>query len=473
VRDLHQRNKKSVPHASHVVDKAREMYNVAQQVPRAIIDEVASKPLYAPKEGEWVVLLASEDDETATMRYARYERGRYKLAWLDAFASPHLTGDETDAEEDEVQEVVVWQKKHDVQIAGPVESVFPRPDGWLLDKGKTSLQLTIKECTRALAMRKFKAPACEKKWDGKFQAKLPWKKVWRQRAFYTAPRDQVTFSKVIHRTIWTRRNEGCVICGAAYENTQHLVTCQPVSDHFWEPTIKLLEGLGMAEGLDKEQLLLTGTIGDGKVVSRNLFGILEIAWRCINAERTKAMMEEHQADPAKAYERLLSLLMTRLRADGARWARWIEVGRFQTPSHVIPLKARDKGVISIGGDTGRDPAYAIARPILQEAVRLGLMRADELPDQEASGGQAAGRGGAAAGRQAAAPGRARPAVARARPDRRNMQEDATTREDPFTGPSYAAIRATYLANHGDYWWYNDHLSNQFSAECRALNLANA
>lgn len=122
-------------------------------------------------------------------------------------------------------------------------------------------------------------------------------------------------------------------------------------------------------------------------------------------------------------------------------------------------------MISIGGDTGRDPKYEIARPILLEAVRLGLMKADELPDQSASSGQAAGQGGAAAGRQAAAPGRARPAIARARP--------ATSREDHFTGPSYAAIRATYLANHGDGWWYNDHLSNQFSAECRALNLANA
>ena len=99
------------------------------------------------------------------------------------------------------------------------------------------------------------------------------------------------------------------------------------------------------------------------------------------------MMEEHQADPAKAYERLISLLMTRLRADGARWARWIEVGRFQTPSHVIPLKGKDKGVISIGGDTGRDPTYEIARPIMQEAVRLGLMRADEL----SNGGRATGQ----------------------------------------------------------------------------------
>jgi hypothetical protein len=209
-------------------------------------------------------------------------------------------------------------------------------------------------------------------------------------------------------------------------------------------------------------VLLTGAIGDGKVVSRHLFGILEIAWRCVNAERTKAMMEEHQADPEKAYERLISLLMTRLKADGSKWARWVEVGRFQTPSHVIPPKGRDKGVISIGGDTGRDPKYEIARPILLEAVRLGLMKADELPDQSASSGQAAGQGGAAAGRQAAAPGRARPAIARARP--------ATSREDHFTGPSYAAIRATYLANHGDGWWYNDHLSNQFSAECRGLAL---
>ena len=117
-----------------------------------------------------------------------------------------------------------------------------------------------------------------------------------------------------------------------------------------------------------------------KVISPNLYGILQLAWRCANADRTKAMIEGTQPNPEKAYKRMVSLLMSRLRAEGKRWVRWIEVGRLQTPRHEIPTRGRDKGVMSIGGDSGRDPVYEIARPILQEARSLELLPAEDDDD---------------------------------------------------------------------------------------------
>ena len=59
---------------------------------------------------------------------------------------------------------------------------------------------------------------------------------------------------------------------------------------------------------------------------------------------------------------------------------WIEVGRFQTPRHMIPMHGRDKGVMSIGGESGDDPVYEIARAILQEARSLELLPADNGDD---------------------------------------------------------------------------------------------
>ena len=42
--------------------------------------------------------------------------------------------------------------------------------------------------------------------------------------------------------------------------------------------------------------------------------------------------------------------------------------------------------------------------------------------------------------------------------------------DYMSDPAFASIRAVYLAEHGDHWWFNDHLYNSFNSECNALRL---
>ena len=69
---------------------------------------------------------------------------------------------------------------------------------------------------------------------------------------------------------------------------------------------------------------------------------------------------------------MISLLITRIRAEGRFWVRWLCTGRYTVPMRVIPQKSRDKVVYTVGGDDGVTPEFTIAGPIMDEADRLQL-----------------------------------------------------------------------------------------------------
>ena len=83
-------------------------------------------------------------------------------------------------------------------------------------------------------------------------------------------------------------------------------------------------------------------------------------------------MEDKPIKLERAYKRMISLLITRIRAEGRFWVRWLRTGRYTVPMRVIPPKSRDKLVYSVGGDDGATPQFDIADPIIQEAARLQL-----------------------------------------------------------------------------------------------------
>ena len=93
---------------------------------------------------------------------------------------PHETGKRiSKGAHEEIQAIVWWKhSKWDWRVCGPEGHVFPRPDGWKLGTQEIRLdKVSIREYTRELTMRKFKTPACEAAWNGRFNATLPWKKI--------------------------------------------------------------------------------------------------------------------------------------------------------------------------------------------------------------------------------------------------------------------------------------------------------
>ena len=160
--------------------------------------------------------------------------------------------------------------------------------------------------------------------------------------------------------------------GGAYENLQHMVACGPTREEFWVPVLKLLSDLRMQPPEHEELLLIFGLISAKKMMPGNLFGIIQLAWRCLYAEHTASNLEGTTYSPERAYTRLVRMIITRLRAHGRKWVRWINTGQYTQPQHVIPERHRQKHVIEVGGQDGAYPTYTIDKVIMEEAERLQL-----------------------------------------------------------------------------------------------------
>ena len=97
----------------------------------------------------------------------------------------------------------------DRRILGPLKETYPQAEGWMIDGEVIRLdRLSIKKRTAILALRKMKAPTCEKNWviPERLELKMPWTKIWSIKFFYAAPRDQITWLKIMHRNLFLAGN---------------------------------------------------------------------------------------------------------------------------------------------------------------------------------------------------------------------------------------------------------------------------
>ena len=249
---------------------------------------------------------------------------------------------------EEVQEVTWWKhSKWDWRICGPAGQVFPRPDGWLLgDKEVKLYELSVREYTNELTMRKFRPPACEAAWDSRLNAALPWKKIWRIRSIFATPRDQLTGLKLLHRNLYVGKREqhdkSCRAC-TEEESMLHLCECGVIMEEYWSELIKLAIATGMPPPDDATIFVATGALSPTKVISKYLSILWFLGWRCLYAETVGSRIDGRTLDLDSALKRVVSMLIGRLRAYGKRWRDWVQDTQFRTKPSIIPQKHQRSG----------------------------------------------------------------------------------------------------------------------------------
>ena len=73
----------------------------------------------------------------------------------------------------------------------------------------------IKTITREVAKTKMKPPACEAVWELKLAQRIQFDKVWKIKADYVSPRDQIAWLKIQHRNPWWHREDCTALPSAA------------------------------------------------------------------------------------------------------------------------------------------------------------------------------------------------------------------------------------------------------------------
>ena len=292
----------------------------------------------------------------------------------------HETGDESDCESDDIEPVVWWEvSKWDRRVCGPASQVFPRPDGWLLDDQKVSLdKLNIRKITHALTMRRFVKPACEPAWEMRLTPRphpqgapngLPWPQIWKMKSFFATPRDKMAGLKLQHRNLYLP--DQCLACDEDVTQGKmlHYCECAILRVEYWDEVLRLFNELGMPTPADKTAFIATGAISATQAIGPNFAGLWFIAHRALYAAMMHSHLENVTLDLEKAHKRTIAMTIGRLRAYAARWREWVETSIHQDKPNTISAKHRSKALVNqeAFGD------YSIAEPLLAEAKRLKLL----------------------------------------------------------------------------------------------------
>ena len=345
---------------------ARRMAELVSQLPdevvRAVQQQAGDRP--TPKSGAIVALVRPGVQNHSEEIYARVSARGATRVRLDAYGIPHDTGTLNRDTGLEMREVEMWGTKSGARVRGPSEAVFPKLEGWKLDGQKVKLHtLKVSRVTAALTLRKFVPPASEDAWNQRRGKELRWKEGWKLTSFFATPRDQVTWLKFQHRTLYTVGHDtkaadgDCRACNSR-ESQLHLVTCGVLRTEFWDRIIELLVEIGMSRPEDDTDFLITGQLSDVKTVGREYVGVIFIAFRCLYAAITESRLDAVPLDLAAAYDRTVSMVVSRLNAVGEKWKEWVRRGERKRTPHIIPKKHCEKCVMSSepDGEYGLHPA---------------------------------------------------------------------------------------------------------------------
>ena len=162
--------------------------------------------------------------------------------------------------------------------------------------------------TAALTLRKFVPPASEAAWNQRRGKELRWKDCWKLTSFYATPRDQVTWLKFQHRTLYTvghDKREADNTCRACEESESqlHLVTCGVIKTEFWDRVVSLLTEMDMCAPADVTDFLITGQLSEEETVKREYTGVVFIAFRCLYAAITESRIDSVPLNLEAAFER--------------------------------------------------------------------------------------------------------------------------------------------------------------------------
>ena len=184
----------------------------------------------------------------------------------------------------------------------------------------------------------------EAKWAEKLNNELPFKKIWRRKPTFATPRDRATGMKVLHRTLYLRRDETCLLCDDT-ESITHTCACTQYHNQFWKPLIDLAVKMGETYPEDVSTWIATGAISKEKVMGSEVSSIWDIGWRCIYAEICKYRNEGGSFDPQRALKRTVAMLIGRANAYARRWIRWVDTGQWISTPRGIAEMYRDKKLL--------------------------------------------------------------------------------------------------------------------------------
>ena len=290
-----------------------------------------------------------------TVRYRNYTV-RKAVTWDDRWAGPHGS-------------VKAWAAQSSFRFLGrdPIWlSELSRSEGDLLETTGISM------ITRAKAKLRMKKPAAEAVWTARL-GQADFSKIWRIRADYVTPRDQVAWLKVLHRNLRVAASGGlgsttCMARGCnGEENQEHLVDCPVIGAGFWRKIAGFMGSLHMDAGDNKRKWIL-GTLPSGDTVGREEAAVIFWAWRCLYAEVVAARVDNRELRPETAYKNTVRMTYTRVKAYGAKWYRWYSRQRYKRDAKRVPRKHREKKLIS----TDIDATYVIRRA-LKDAFRTTVL----------------------------------------------------------------------------------------------------
>ena len=242
-----------------------------------------------------------------------------------------------------------WGRKDedvDLRWIGPETVAYPGNLKWKIGKEVEEVgALSIKRLTQARTDMKMKPPPSQKAWERRL-GRVNWKKVWRMRAFFTTPRDQATWLKLIHRNLYVANRDPSLassVCNArgcrANESMLHLAICRVINVEFWDKIAALLDKLGIPRGTGP-RFWITGERSDGKYIDLEGAGILFLAWRCLYAETVRARTNNEQLNLKHAYARVILMSISRLKAQGQKWYRWYSRTRGISEHKLKPFPRR-------------------------------------------------------------------------------------------------------------------------------------
>ena len=100
----------------------------------------------------------------------------------------------------------------------------------------------------------------------------------------------------------------------------HLATCPDIRDEFWNEILSVMRRTGI-KYQDDDKFKILGLINEPKTTCAEGLAILNLAWRCLYAEITKAKIEQTEVNLHKAVKRVVVLELVKwagAELDGAR-----------------------------------------------------------------------------------------------------------------------------------------------------------
>ena len=218
-----------------------------------------------------------------------------QIVFIDKTGNGHTTTDKTQHRFWTIVAAHTWGGKW----AGPRGAQYDLDTKWDCYGIDDLREASISRLTKAITLKKYQPPNSEEGWRTR-GIDLKWKKTWKMKPKYIAPRDIITWLKVQHRTLWVAKNGGmagtlCLGHNCREDESQlHLIQCRVIRSEFWHEIIYDMEELGLIpEDLvdqafsDSTQkwgaLLIAGQINN-KPLKSEATSYLCWAWRQLYAE---------------------------------------------------------------------------------------------------------------------------------------------------------------------------------------------